>query len=107
MARQLALVTGASSGIGRVFAQRLAAEGYDLIINGRRADRLTELADTLPDVSVEPLVADLATDDGIAAVAEVGRSRPVTMLVNNAGLAYYMPFAELPPEKAAELIRVK
>jgi uncharacterized protein len=107
MAKQLALVTGASSGIGRVFAQRLGAQGYDLIVNGRRADRLTELADTLTNVTVEPLVADLATDEGIAAVAEVAGSRPVTMLVNNAGLAHYMPFAELPAAKAAELIRVK
>jgi uncharacterized protein len=107
MTKQLALVTGASSGIGWAFAQRLGAEGYDLIVHGRRADRLTELAGTLTNVTVEPLVADLATDEGIAAVAEVGRSRPVTMLVNNAGLAHYMPFAELPAEKAAELIRVK
>lgn len=44
---------------------------------------------------------------GIEAVAEVAGSQPVEMLVNNAGVAHYMPFAELPPEKAAELIHVK
>jgi short-subunit dehydrogenase len=49
----------------------------------------------------------LATDNGIDAVAEVAGSRPLTMLVNNAGVAHYMPFAELPADKAAELIRVK
>jgi short-subunit dehydrogenase len=54
-----------------------------------------------------PLVADLSTDDGIDAVAEVCSTRPLTVLVNNAGVAHYMPFAELPADKAAELIRVK
>ena len=52
-------------------------------------------------------MADLATDDGIGAVAEVAGSRLLTMLVNNAGVAHYMPFAELPADKAAEVIRVK
>ena len=52
-------------------------------------------------------MADLATDSGVDAVAQVAGSRPLTMLVNNAGVAHYMPFAELPAEKAAELIRLK
>src|ERR1700733_7519870 len=55
----LALVTGASSGIGRAFAQRLGAEGYDLIVVGRRRDRLEELVVSLPNVKVRPLLADL------------------------------------------------
>lgn len=104
---QLALVTGASSGIGKAYAEALASQGFDLIIVGRRQDRLKELQASLNDVTVDPLVADLATDDGIAAVAEVAGSIPVAMLVNDAGVAHYMPFAELPADKAAELIRVK
>jgi short-subunit dehydrogenase len=104
---ELALVTGASSGIGKAYAERLAARGFDLIVVGRREDRLAELQLSLGHVTVEPLAADLATDDGIEAVAAVAGSRPVTMLVNNAGVAHYMPFAELPADKAAELIRVK
>jgi uncharacterized protein len=104
---KLALVTGASSGIGRAYARRLAADGYDLVAVGRRADRLEELAASLTGASVRPMVADLSTDDGIDAIAELCSTRPLTMLVNNAGVAHYMPIAELPADKARELAHVK
>jgi short-subunit dehydrogenase len=104
---KLALVTGASSGIGRAFAQRLATEGYDLIVTGRRRDRLDELAATTTGVKVQPLTADLSTDEGVDTIAAVCASQPLTMLVNNAGVAHYMPFAELPADKARELVHVK
>ena len=103
----LALVTGASSGIGRAFAERLAADGYDLIVTGRRRDRLEALAGSLPDVQVQVVPADLATDDGIGTIAERCASQPLTMLVNNAGLAHYMPLADLPAAQARELTQVK
>jgi short-subunit dehydrogenase len=104
---KLALVTGASSGIGKAFAQRLAADGYDLVVVGRRLDRLEELTASLANVTVEPLAADLSTDEGIDAVADACASQPLTMLVNNAGVAHYMPIAELPADKARELVHVK
>jgi short-subunit dehydrogenase len=103
----LALVTGASSGIGKAFAERLASQGYDLIVVGRRQDRLETLAAALPDVTVHVVVADLATDAGVDAVADLAASRPVSMLVNNAGVAHYMPLDELPAAKARELTHVK
>lgn len=104
---RLALVTGASSGIGRAFARRLGADGYNLVVVGRRRERLEELVAMLPNVEVRPLVADLGTDAGVEAVAEVCGSEALTMLVNNAGVAHYMPFVELPADKAAELLHVK
>ncbi|MEW2292952.1 SDR family NAD(P)-dependent oxidoreductase [Streptomyces sp. NPDC006743] len=104
---KLALVTGATSGIGRAFARRLAGDGHDVIAVGRRADRLAELASGFPGDRVRPVVADLSTDDGVEAVAALCAGEPLSMLVNNAGVAYYMPFADLPAEKARELLHVK
>jgi short-subunit dehydrogenase len=104
---KLALVTGASSGIGKAFARRLAADGYDLVAVGRRLDRLEELAASLTNVVVRPLAADLSTDEGVDAVADVCASQPLTMLINNAGVAHYMPIASLPADKARELVHVK
>ncbi|WP_037854976.1 SDR family NAD(P)-dependent oxidoreductase [Streptomyces sp. NRRL S-340] len=104
---KLALVTGATSGIGRAFARRLAGDGHDVIAVGRRADRLAELAAGFPGGRVRPVVADLSTGDGVEAVAALCAGEPLSMLVNNAGVAHYMPFADLPAEKARELLHVK
>lgn len=87
-----ALVTGATSGIGRATAKALASEGYNLIITGRRNDRLEELKTRLEceeHVKVLPLNFDIRHNDqveqAIASLAEEWRS--IDVLVNNAGLA--------------------
>lgn len=107
--RPLALVTGASSGIGRAFAERLAGDGHDLVVVARRSDRLKALKQRLEaehGVSVQPLVADLSMDEGINAAMEAVRDPRLTTLVDNAALALYMPFTELPEEGAEELVRL-
>jgi len=103
----LAVVTGASSGIGREYARRLASRSVDLIAVGRRPERLDELTAEFPGVTVRAVVADLATPAGIEQVIAAIGDQPVTMLVNNAGVAHYKPFVELTPEQAAELVGVK
>jgi short-subunit dehydrogenase len=104
---KLALVTGATSGIGRAFAERLAADGHDLVVVGRRQERLEQFAESHPDVKVRAVAADLSTGAGIDTVAGICAAEPLTMLVNNAGVAHYMPLAELPADKARELVNVK
>lgn len=103
----LALVTGASSGIGQAFARQLAAKGYDLIVVGRREDRLQALAAEFAQNTIRPVVADLGTDVGIAALAGICAAEPLDMLVNNAGVSHYMAFTALPADKANELLHVK
>lgn len=98
--RKIAVVTGASSGIGAVYADRLAKRGYDLVLVARRADRLQSLAATIAatyGVQVEPLVADLESEAGQASVAQLLATNPaVSVLVNNAGLARLTPIAGSP-----------
>jgi len=85
----LAVVTGASSGIGEAFARQLAARGYDLLLVGRREDRLRSLAQEIEPaqgVAVEVIAADLVTDEGRGRVAERILNAPnFGLLVNNAG----------------------
>ena len=103
----LAVVTGASSGIGEAFAERLAADRWDLVVVARSAERLSELAARLNEahgVTVRAIPADLSRPGEVERVGgEIG-AMAVDMLVNNAGLAHYMPFADLPTARAAELV---
>ncbi|CTQ33684.1 SDR family NAD(P)-dependent oxidoreductase [Jannaschia rubra] len=84
----LALVTGASGGIGRAFAEYHAAKGGDLIIAARRADALEALRDELEarhGVSVTPVACDLGTPEGLATLIVATEGRDIGILINNAG----------------------
>lgn len=84
-----AVVTGASAGIGKVYADRLAARGYDLVLVARRGQLLQEVADTIRSkhgVKVETLIADLGATGDLNMVADrIANDVDVTLLVNNAG----------------------
>jgi short-subunit dehydrogenase len=92
--KKRALVTGASSGIGREFAVQLASRGYTVTGVARREDRLRELLDELPGAGHRYLVADLGTQDGVQLVMEELQRERVNLLINNAGLSVLEPFFE-------------
>lgn len=85
-----AVITGASTGIGAIYAERLAKRGYDLVLVARNAERLQELAGRLEAThgrAVRTVAADLTRDADLARVEELLRSDDsITMLVNNAGV---------------------
>ena len=101
MTRHTALVTGASAGIGASFARTLAADGLDLLLVARRADRLTELAVDLTarhGVRVETLAADLTDPAAPRAIMDYAAEQdlPVDVLINNAGMSRSTAFADTP-----------
>lgn len=104
-----ALVTGASSGFGRAFAQALAAKGMNLILVARRETRLRELAAELVQrwgIQVTVIAADLRdpTAPGRIAAQLERESVNVGLLINNAGIGQYGPFETLDPQQALDSI---
>ena len=84
-----ALITGASTGIGAVYADRLAKRGYDLILVARSQENLSEVAARLKSTGrrIETIAADLAKAEDVRSIAERLRTDPsITALINNAGL---------------------
>lgn len=87
-----ALITGASSGIGFATAQALALAGAEIVVTGRREDRLCSLSDGLPAGTATCIAGDITDKAFIAVLAE--RAGTVDILVNNAGIAHHAPFLD-------------
>ena len=105
-----ALITGASAGIGAVYADRLARRGYDLILVARRADRLQAIAERITAEigrNVEIVVADLSDRADLRRVEDILRNDTrISLLVNNAGLGPVAPLLNSNVEAMSDVIAV-
>jgi len=109
--RPLALVTGASSGIGWELAQVLAAHGYDLVLVARREERLQQLAEVLTQkhgAATQVLAIDLSQPGAAAQIkAELtAREAEIDVLVNNAGFSHHGPVTQVPVERLHAIVQV-
>jgi short-subunit dehydrogenase len=109
-AKGIALVTGASAGMGAIYADRLARRGFDLILVARNRDRLGELAKRLSQEtgrSVEAVAADLTDRADLARIETILRTNAgITMLVNNAGFGATAPLLGANVDKMEEMISI-
>ena len=110
MDRPLAVITGASAGLGAEFARQVAAKGYDLLLIARRPDRLRQICDQITaihNVSCETLAIDLAVDEQLAVLeTRLRDSRNLALLVNNAGFGTLGMFFDAPLDGQDRMHRV-
>jgi uncharacterized protein len=105
--KQTALITGATSGIGAEYARRLAADGYDLIITGRRAEKINALAEELSEAhgsEVEVIIIELSDATQVDALIESIKDRDIQILINNAGFGTTKFFHQEPLELQEKMI---
>jgi short-subunit dehydrogenase len=105
-----AVITGASGGIGGVYADRLGRRGYDLVLVARNKPRLDAVASAVSSQTgrtVRTIAADLATNAGVSTVERLLKEDgSITMLVNDAGVGAVTPLLQSDPEKMSEMIKV-
>jgi short-subunit dehydrogenase len=106
--RPLALVTGASSGIGAELAVEFARRGYDLLLTARDGSRLTEVAGrvTTAGASADTLILDLGAPDAVATLVGFVGTRPLDVLANNAGFGDSAAVVEADPVKLTTMIHL-
>ncbi len=103
--KKYAVITGASSGIGKEFAKILAREGYALVLTARRGDRLKKLAKHLK-TECQIVEADLTKEEDCYRLYQSVAERPVAVWINNAGFGHCGAFKEGELEKELDMISV-
>lgn len=109
MARRLCLVTGASAGIGKVFALEMAQFGYDLVLTARREERLLEVAKEAEEkwgAKSQIIVCDLGKVGAVDEIIKSLNGKTIDMLVNNAGYGLPGTFVNTKWEDQAEFLNV-
>lgn len=108
--RQLAVVTGATAGIGKEFCAQLARKGYDLLVVARDGNRLEELRRDLESrhgIGVDVFPADLTVDDDVTRLVGLLSAAPgLVLLVNNAGFGTRGPLADASPAQQEAMLRL-
>ncbi|MCI1678471.1 MAG: SDR family oxidoreductase [Ewingella americana] len=110
-ARPVALITGASTGIGAIYADRLARRGYDLILVARNQSRLEKVADIIKEstgADVSVIAADLGQREGLRQVEALLRREdsPISLLVNNAGFGSVFPLLNANVDEMEQMIEL-
>ena len=100
-----ALITGASSGIGRDIAKELSEQGIELILVARRTDRLNELANELK-VKTDVITCDVSSEEECMRLYESVKSMDIDILVNNAGFGLFGFFSESDLKRELEMVDV-
>ncbi|HZC92891.1 MAG TPA: SDR family oxidoreductase [Mycobacterium sp.] len=105
-----AVITGASSGLGAIFAEQLAKRGLPLVLAGRDEPRLSGVRQRVrqiaPGIDVELVVGDLGTKTGLDALVQHLDGRAIDVLVNNAGFGTYGPLSEADPGREHDMVAV-
>lgn len=105
---KLAVITGASSGIGAEYSNALAKAGYNLLITARRKDRLAKLKSELESkysIDIKVVVADLSTKSGMDLVlSNLDENLKIDLLINNAGFGYVKRFEDTDPDNLLKML---
>ena len=99
--RNTALITGATSGLGLAYAKEYAKKGYNLIITGRRENKIKANArniESMYNVTVKVVIVDLANEKGLHILLDESKEDEIEVLVNNAGFGLKPVFSEVPKE---------
>ncbi len=109
MKSKTAVITGATSGIGVAFATRLAEEGRNLIITGRRKEKIEAFAEKLRNeykIDVEVIIAELSENEDVQRLIEILKCRKVDVLINNAGFGVSSPFQNCDLEVMEQMVKL-